>query len=43
MERLPKAIRELNTGEKPELDMYQPCILLTLDNLSEIYPDKVKK
>ncbi|MHA9739195.1 sugar ABC transporter substrate-binding protein [Robinsoniella peoriensis] len=42
-ELLPKAIQELNTGEKPELDMYQPCILLTLDNLSEIYPDKVKK
>lgn len=41
-ELLPKAIRELNTGEKPELDMYQPCILLTLENLSEIYPDKVK-
>lgn len=39
---LPLAIQYLNDGTEIPKDIYQPCVLVTKDNIGEIYPDRVK-
>lgn len=38
---LPQIIEYLNDGTKIPHDLYQPCQLVTKDNLGEIYPERV--
>lgn len=39
---LPYVIEYLNNGTEIPHDLYQPCQLITVDNLAEIYPERVK-
>lgn len=39
---LPYIIEYLNNGTEIPHDLYQPCQLITVDNLAEIYPERVK-